>query len=601
MRIAFYVFAGLVVAGLPSPAVAQGTRLLRQPSISADQVAFEYGGDLWIASRAGGEARRLTSTPAVESNPYLSPDGKWVAFTSNRSGNEDVYVVSAEGGEPRRLTWHPLDDEARGWTPDGKSILIASQRETAPVPYMRLWTVPAEGGVPTLLPAPMAYRGSFSPDGRRIVYDRVSRWDVEWRNYRGGQNTPLTILTPATLAEVRLPNDRTTDTQPVWVGNTVYFLSDRDFATNVWAYDVAGGALRQVTHFKDADVKSLGAGAGALVIEQDGWLQLVDPSNGTTRKIDVTVHGDFPWAMPRWDDVSHQIASASLSPTGKRALFQARGEVFTVPVDQGDSRNLTRSPGADDRTAVWSPDGKQVAWFSDDGSGYRLLIGDQDGLESPRAVSIGDAKFAYSSAWSPDGSRIAFVDDHARIRVIEVATGRMTTADVDGALWNRAGIAPVWSPDSKWLAYSKIFDNRFRRIVAWSVADGTTHPITDGMADAVSPVWDRNGRWLYFLASTDLGLASGWANISGIGRQVTRGATSPCSRPVTPRRSRPRATRRPAIRPVRPASRTPPGRAARTRSGCGSISPGWTAGSCRCRCRSGSTTTWPSAVRACCS
>ncbi len=524
MRTTFFTLASLAVAGLPSLALGQGTRLLRQPTISADRIAFEYGGDLWIANRTGGEARRLTSTPAVESNPFLSPDGKWVAFTSNRSGNEDVYLVSAAGGEPRRLTWHPLSDEARGWTPDGKSVLIASQRGTAPIPYMRLWTMPAEGGVPTLVPAPMAYRGSFAPDGRRIVYDRASRWDVEWRNYRGGQNTPLTILTPATLDEVRLPNERTTDTQPVWVGNTIFFLSDRDFATNVWAYDVAGGAVRQVTHFNDADVKSLAAGAGDLIIEQNGWLQLVDPANGTTRKIDITVRGDFPWAMPRWDDVSRSIAAASLSPTGKRALFQARGEIFTVPVDKGDSRNLTRSSGADDRTPVWSPDGKQVAWFSDDGSGYRLMIGDQDGLETPRALSIGDAKFAYTSAWSPDGSRIAFVDDHARIRVIEVATGRMTTADVDGALWNHAGIAPVWSPDSKWLAYAKLFGNRFRRIVVWSLADGTTHPITDGMADAGNPVWDRNGRWLYFLASTDLGLASGWANISGIDRHVTRGA-----------------------------------------------------------------------------
>ncbi|MEO8451659.1 MAG: PDZ domain-containing protein [Gemmatimonadota bacterium] len=504
-------------------AAAQSTRLLRQPSISATQVAFSYGGDLWIASKDGGEARRLTATPAVERDPFLSPDGRWLAFTSNRSGNPDVYVMSVEGGDPRRLTWHPGADEARGWSPDGKEVLFASERETAPTPFFRLWTIPVGGGTPRLLGAPMAIRGSYAPDGRRLVYDRVSRWDIEFRNYRGGQNTPLTILDLAGLDEIRLPNDHTGDTQPVWLGSTIYFLSDRDYATNVWAYDVDSRAVRQVTHFKDADVKSLSGGGGMLALEQDGFVHLLDPKTGTARKLDITVHGDFPWASPKWTDLAGSISSAALSPTGKRALFEARGEIFTVPVEKGDGRNLTRSPGAADRTPVWSPDGKQVAWFSDSGAGYRLLIGPQDGLAPPREISIGDAKFGFTAAWAPDGSRIAFVDDHGRIRVLEVATGRLTTADTDGAIWNHAAIAPVWSPDSRWLAYSKLFENSFRRIVVWSLADGKSRTVTDALADAVSPVWDRNGRWLYFLASTDLGLASGFANISGLDRRVTRG------------------------------------------------------------------------------
>ncbi|HEV8357751.1 MAG TPA: PDZ domain-containing protein [Gemmatimonadales bacterium] len=517
MRPQFRLLA--LALALPAADTGQGTRLLRQPTIGATRIAFEYGGDLWIVGRDGGEARRLTSTPAVESDPQLSPDERWVAFTSNRAGNPDVYLMPSEGGDPRRLTWHPAADVARGWSPDGRQVLFSSARSTAPATFARLWTVPVDGGVERLVPAPMAVRGAWSPDGKRLVYDRVSRWDVEFRNYRGGQNTPITILDPASLEEVRLPCDRTSDTQPVWVGATIFFLSDRDYAVNVWAYDVAKGAIRQVTHFKNADVKSLAAGGGTLVIEQDGAIQLLDPATGALRRVEISVHGDFPWAAPRWTDVSRSIAAAALSPTGKRALFEARGDIFTVPVEKGDPRNLTRSPGAADRTPVWSSDGKQVAWFSDVGKGYRLLIGTQDGLTPPRELPIGDAKFAYEAAWSPDGSRIAFTDDKTRVRLVEVATGKLATADSNGA---NSGLA--WSPDSKWLAYSRPYANRFNRVWIWSAADGRATTITDALADAVSPAWDRNGRFLYFLASTDLGLASGWANISSIGRQVTRGA-----------------------------------------------------------------------------
>jgi tricorn protease len=541
----------------------QETRLLRQPSIGAAHIAFEYGGDLWLVARAGGEARRLTSTPAVEADPQLSPDGSSIAFTSNRSGNRDVFVMPTEGGDPRRLTWHPGNDDARGWSPDGRNVLFASNRATAPSAYSRLWSVPAEGGLEKLLPAPMAVRGALSADGRQLVYDRVSRWDIEFRNYRGGQNTPLTILDLNSLDEVRLPNERTSDTQPVWVGQTIYFLSDRDYAVNVWAYDPGTKAVRQITRFKDADVKYLAAGGGAVVIEQNGYLHTLDPATGAVRKLTITVRGDFPWAAARWTDVARSIAVSAISPTGRRAVFEARGDIFTVPVEKGDARNLTRSAGSADRMPVWSPDGNRIAWFSDAGKGYRLMIGTQDGLGAPREIPLGDAKFAYSAVWSPDGSRIAFVDDRSRIRVLEVAGGTMTTADTDGSLLARGGMGITWSPDSKWLAYSKAFPNRFRRIMVWSLADGRARPVTDALADAVSPAWDRNGRYLYFLASTDLGLSSGWANISSIGRPVTRGAyiallRATDSTPFNPQ-SDEEGPAAPAPRPTPPAGGAPGG------------------------------------------
>ncbi|HET9983281.1 MAG TPA: PDZ domain-containing protein [Longimicrobiales bacterium] len=529
------IAAAAALAAGAADATAQEARLLRQPTIAGSQIGFEYGGDLWIVGKDGGEARRLTSTPAFESDPHLSPDGRWIAFTSTRTGTPAVYVMPVEGGDAKRLTWHPAAAYARGWSPDGKEVVFASERDAAPVAYDRLWTVPAGGGLARMLPAYMGERGAFAPDGRRLVVDRVDRWDVEFRNYRGGQNTPLTILDLRDLSETRLPNeDRTTDTQPVWLGGTIYFLSDRDYATNVWGYDVASRQLRQVTHFADADVKSLDGAGDALVVEQDGYLHLVDPASGQSKRLAVTLHGEFPWATPHWTDVSASIASASLSPSGKRALFGARGEVFTVPVEKGDARNLTRSPGAADRAPIWSPDGKQVAWFSDRGQGYRLLIGAQDGLTPPREIPLGDVKMAWTPAWSPDGGRIAFVDDHARLRVLEVATGRLTTADTDQTIWDRDAMAPAWSPDSRWLAYSKLFPNQYRRIVVWSLADGKARPVTDPLAHAVAPEWDRGGRYLYFLASTDLGLASAFANLSSEQARPTYGVYAAVLRATDP-------------------------------------------------------------------
>lgn len=503
----------LLATGTTLP--AQGTRLLRQPTVSATDIAFTYGADVWIVGKGGGVARRITSTPAVESDPKLSPDGKWIAFTSNRSGTPAVYVVSAAGGEPTRLTWYPAAALARGWSPDGARVLYATTYGTAPSSHHRLWSVPRTGGVSTPITVGWGFDGSWSPDGKRVAVDRMTRWDPEWRSYRGGQNIPLRILDLQSRSEVLIPNDqRATDLQPTFVGNTIFFLSDRDWASNVWKYDVATKALAQVTSFTDAEVKSLGAGAGQVVFEQDGYIHTLDPASGKHQRVDITVQGDFPWAETRWEDVTRSVSAASLSPTGKRILLEARGEIFTVPVEQGDTRNLTRSSGAADRVPAWSPDGKQVAWFSDDGSGYKLMVAGQDGMGTPRAIALGESKMAWEPVWSPDSKRLAFVDHVARLRVVEAASGKIITADVAGAGNDRGSMSPVWSPDSKWLAYAKSYPNNLRRITVWSTETGTVSTLTDGMADAIQPAFDKDGRHLYFLASTNVGLASGWANTS---------------------------------------------------------------------------------------
>ncbi len=503
---------------------AQATRLLRQPSASASHVAFTYGGDLWTAPISGGRALRITSTAAVESGPYFSPDGESIAFTSNRSGVDAVYVVSADGGTPRRLTWYPADSFARGWSPDGSQVLYASTRETAPTGYERLWTVSSDGGPSTLLPAPWAHSGSFSPDGRQLVLDRMSRWDVEWRDYRGGQNTPLVILDLASLEETRLPNERTTDTQPVWLGGRIFFVSDRDWAYNVWSFDPSSGATAQLTEFEGMEVKHLSGNGQMLVFEQGGWIHTLDPATGTSRQLDIEVVGDFPWAETRWEDVSNRATSASLSATGQRALFEARGEIFTVPVEHGDARNLSQSSAAHDKSPIWSPDGSQVAWFRDAGDGYSLVVSPQEGMGELRTISLGESKLGWEATWSPDGARIAFVDDDVRVRVMDVESGEILTADAGGTNLERGGMGLSWSPDSKWLAYSKSFANGFRRIVAWNVDTNRATPLTDVMADAGEPAWDRDGRHLYFVASTDLALGSGWANTSSIRSSPTYAA-----------------------------------------------------------------------------
>ncbi len=331
---------------------AQGTRLLRQPTLSTTHIAYEYGGDLWVTELATQKTIRLTSTPAVEAHPHFSPDGKLIAFTSNRSGSEAVYTVSVNGGEATRHTWHPSSATARGWTPDGSKILYSSTRDTAPASHEQLWTVPVKGGPSTMLAKQWGTNGSYSPTGEKIAIDRVDRWDIEWRNYKGGQNTPLIILNLKDFSETLLPNERSTDIQPLWLGDLVYFLSDHDGVANIWSYAPATAALKQLTKFTGADVKWLAGNGNKLAFEREGYLHMLDLATNATNQLNITIKGDFPWANTKWEDVSKTIRSVSLSATGKRAIMEARGEIFTIPVEHGDARNITQSSGAADRAAA---------------------------------------------------------------------------------------------------------------------------------------------------------------------------------------------------------------------------------------------------------
>ncbi len=497
--------------------IAQGTRLLRQPTLSATHIAFEYGGDLWISDFATQKIVRLTSTAAVESNPHFSPDGKLIAFTSNWSGAEAIYTVSINGGEATRHTWHPSPATARGWSNDGTQILYSSTRETAPASHERLWTVPVKGGPSKILAKQWGTNGSYSPTGEKIAIDRIDRWDVEWRNYKGGQNTPLIILNLKDFSETLLPNERSTDIQPLWLGESIYFLSDRDGVANIWSYNPATAALKQFTKFTGADTKWLAGYGNKLAFEREGYLHLLDLTTNATTQLNITINGDFPWANTKWEDVSKGARAVSLSSTGKRAIMESRGEIFTIPVEHGDARNITQSSGVADREPIWSPKGNQVAWFSDQGgNGYSLMIADQDGLSKPKSISIGESKLGWEPTWSPDGKFIAFTDDDVRVRILDVQSGAIQTADVGGTNLERGEMGLAWSTDSQWLAYAKTGSNGFRSILVWSLKDRSINRITDSFADSFSPAWDLDGRHLYFLASTDLALGSGWANTSSM-------------------------------------------------------------------------------------
>ncbi|HKK73910.1 MAG TPA: PDZ domain-containing protein [Saprospiraceae bacterium] len=500
----------------------QGTQLLRQPSLSAEHIVFVYANDLWLVDRKGGDARRLTTDEGAESNPHFSPDGKTIAFTAQYDGNTDVYSIPTDGGSPKRHTWHPGGDYLQGWTPDGSAIVFRSGRAARPTLTNRLYQIKLNEAWPTPLEAPRAAFGEISPDGRKMAYTPITSWDAEWRNYRGGQAMPIWIIDRKTLKLTRTPQtDKERHLDPIWVGKDVYFLSERDYASNIWKFNSARGTVEQITFHKDFDIKSHDAYGSAIVYEQGGYLHILDTKTKESRQLEIYVRGDFDWARPRWEDVSAgRLTNASLSPSGKRALFEYRGEIFTVPKEKGSWRNLTQSSGVADRAPAWSPDGEKIAWFSDESGEYQLMIADQFG-ESPKAITL-NKTFYFRPQWSTDSKHIAFTDTHYNLWVVNTETEEAKKVDTDRFAHPDRSMNPVWSPDGRWIAYARQMDNSFKVIKVYDTQTGESHQITDAMADAIDPVWDHSGKYLYFAASTDYGLQTGWLDMSSYDPSVTR-------------------------------------------------------------------------------
>ena len=511
-------------------AVAQGTRLLRHPTVSRDSVAFEYAGDLWVVSRSGGQARRVTSTQGAEIDPYFSPDGSQIAYTSTVAGNTDVYVVPTAGGDPKRLTYHPGLDRARGWTSDGRRVIFASVRDSAPAQsYFRLWTVGVDGGLPEPLPMPRAFSAAYSSDGRQIAYDEITLAFIPdwyetsmWRHYRGGRTHPIQVMNLADYSVEKLPWTNSNDSLPMWIGNTIYFLSDRNFTTNLFAYRVDTKQVTQLTRHDDFDIMTASASPDAVVYEQGGYIYLVDAKTGKAQRLDIQVTGDLPWAREQFKKVASMIRNSALSPTGVRAAFEARGEIFTVPAEKGDYRNLTQSPGAHDRSPAWSPDGSQLVWLSDASGEYQLMLGDPLGVTTPKTIALPSTAFFSAPNWSPDGTQILLQDNHRNLWSIEVPSGKATKIDTDNYPDPGRSFDATWSPDSKWIAYSKNLPSHLRAIFIYSVAEKKSNQITDGLADSISPAFDAGGKYLYFMASTNYGPSTGWLEMSSIDRPVRR-------------------------------------------------------------------------------
>jgi len=497
--------------------VAQSTNsyaLLRKPTVSKTQIAFSYGGDLWVVDRSGGEARRLTSDVGIEIDPVFSPDGTMIAFTGEYDGNEDVYVIPAAGGIPARLTSHPGADQVVGWTQDGKRILFRSARESYSG-FAQLYTVGVTGGLPEQLPLPMAVEGSYSPDGTHIAYVPFTNFREAWqfqrgmKHYRGGTASPVWIAQLADSSVEKVPRKDSNDSTPMWMGDKVYFLSDRDGPVNLYVYDTRSKQVRAALSSNGMDIKSASAGPDAIVYEQFGSIHLFDPATGKQEAVNIRVSGDFPAVRPHYVNVGDKIEGAEISPTGARAVFEAHGEILTVPVEHGDIRNLTNTVGVAERDPAWSPDGEWIAYFSDESGEYALHLSRQDGMGEVKKINLGNPpSFFYSPTWSPDSKKIAYSDKRLNLWYLNIADGR--PVHVDSNPYDAgpgSGFNPTWSPDSRWIAYARQLDSSLRAVYVYGVEDKALHQITDGLSDAASVAFDKNGKYLYFIASTDDGPA----------------------------------------------------------------------------------------------
>jgi tricorn protease len=494
--------------------------LLQKPTVSATQIVFAFADDLWIVDRHGGDARRLTTGVGVETDPRFSPDGTQIAFTGEYDGNTDVYLIPAAGGIPRRLTWHPASDQVVGWTPDGKRVLFRSGRNNAHF-APRLFTVSTEGGMPSAVPLPIASEGSYAPDGARLAYVPGVQQGA-WKRYRGGQTTPIWIADLATSRIVdRAPRNNTNDFNPMWVQGRVYFLSDRSGPVTLLCYDTATKKVSEVVKNHGLDIKSASLGPGAIVYEQFGTIHLFDLVSGTSHPVEIHLAGDLPEVRPHYVKTAERINAANLSPSGARAVFGARGEIFTVPAEKGNARNLTNTPAVDERDPAWSPDGKWIAYLSDESGEYALHVRSQDGKGEVKKIDLGKPpSFFYSPIWSPDSKKIAYSDKRLNLWYVEVDRGVPVKVDTNPK--PLFGYEPAWSPDSKWIAYARQLPSYMRAVFAYSLDAGKSYQLTDGLSDARYPVWDRSGKYLYFTASTDVGLSLWFADMSAMNRPVTR-------------------------------------------------------------------------------
>jgi tricorn protease len=509
LRIVRFVLCFAAAAGLASGAASGQTRLLRFPDIHGDKVVFTYAGDLWTAPSSGGTATRLTAHPGLELFAKFSPDGKWIAFTGQYDGDEQVYVIPATGGVPKQLTFYPArgpfpprwgyDNQVYGWTPDGKSVFFRSLRDGWDHGQSRIYTVPVTGGLGEPLPMPWSGGADLSPDGRKVVYTPFARDFRTWKRYQGGWAQDLWIFDLATHATQRITETPRTERDPMWIGDKIYFDSDRTGTLNLYSYDLASGATAQLTRSPQWDVRWPSADEqGQIVYELNGDLNVFDTRTGAARHLAIDVPGDGLDTRPSQLAAGDQIEDAALSPKGERALFTARGDVFNAPIEKGVTRNLTRSSGAHDKGARWSPDGRKVAYISDGTGEEEVYVVDALGVGKPERLTTGGKVQRFPPEWAPDGKRLAFSDKDGRLWVVTLADKKVVEVahDVRGQIHDYA-----WSPCGGHLAFSMANANNFRSVWVWSVEDGKLRQITDEQFHASNPAWDPKGEYLYYVSA----------------------------------------------------------------------------------------------------
>lgn len=481
----------------PLQAQEQVARLLRQPDVSKTDITFTYGGDLWIVPRTGGIARRLTANPSIKRFPKFSPDGKSIAFSGNYDGNTDVYVIPAEGGEPARLTYHPAPDGVLGWTPDSQAVLFRSGRNSHSYRFGQVYTLSVKGGLPKQLPLPQAGLASLSPDGKQIAYNRIERENATWKRYRGGLQAYISVFDLTTNRYYELPHSTATDFYPMWRGDKIYFASDRTNTVNLFSYDLKTKATKQLTKYTDYDVKWPSAGQDAIVFEQGGQINLFDLATEKVTTVPIQIKSDMLATRPSLRRVEDRVETYAISPSGARAVFTARGEIFTVPARKGETRNISNSPGVRELNATWSPDGKYVAYLSDKSGEYELYYRAQDGTGEETRLTTDGSVYRYGPTWSPDSKALLYTDATMRLWMV-------TLANKQPVLIDKSEVGQIslgkWSADSKWIAYVKPQRNTLGAIALYSVEQKKSFQITTGRFDDKEPTFDQNGKFLYFVS-----------------------------------------------------------------------------------------------------
>ncbi len=495
---------GCVAGGRLTAQVNAG--LFRFPDVSRTQIVFAYANDIWIVPKTGGEAVRIVSPPGVESFPKFSPDGNRIAYTANYDGNSDVYVLPVSGGVPLRLTEYGGPDRVIDWTPDGKQVLFSSGRESTKARFNQFYTIPATGGAAVKLPLAYAEFGSWSPDGSKMAVTTRTQSFANWKRYRGGMKAFIHIMDlEKKQSENISTNNDAGDEFPMWYKDYIYFLSDRgaEERMNIWRYNTTTKAAEQLTHYKDYDIHFPSMGPEDIVYEAGGKLYLLSLATQQSTEVKVSVATDFATMKPRSMRVSKFIQSASLSPDGKRAVISARGDVFSVPANYGYVKDLTQSSGAAERYPVWSPDGKQIAWWSDRSGEYELWIATAGKEKEAKQITHYGPGFRYKVYWSPDSRQVAFIDQMSRYQVLDIASGKTTVIDTALRYSPDAyeGVTFSWTPDSRWLTYSRDLDNNHEAVFLYDTRDHRRYQVTSGFYDCRRPIFDESGKYLYVITN----------------------------------------------------------------------------------------------------